>query len=153
MRLLHLDSSNTGRHSGQPAVSDNASLLKNALYVVARTLLGLMFVLFGLNDFVPFIPNPPSIPQSAGTFFGLMVQTHFAYFVFGVQLLAGAMLLVNRFVPLALLMLAAVIANILAFHITMWPASLIPMPIVVTVLWFIVAWRYRTKFNPLLQPA
>lgn len=112
-----------------------------------------MFITFGLNDFVPFIPNPPSIPQEAGTFFGAMVQTHFSYFVFGVQLIAGVMLVSNRFVPLALVMLAAVIANILAFHLTMWPATLIPMPLVATVLWFIVAWRYRAKLNPLLQPA
>lgn len=123
------------------------------LYSVARTILGLLFVAFGLNDFVPFIPNPPSIPSYAGTFFGTMVQSHFSYFVFGVQLIAGLLLVVNRFVPLALVMLAAVIANIIAFHITMWPASLVPLPLVVTVLWFVVAWRYRDKLNPLLQPA
>jgi uncharacterized membrane protein YphA (DoxX/SURF4 family) len=127
--------------------------VKNALYTIARTLLGLMFIAFGLNDFVPFIPSPPSIPQEAGTFFGAMVQTHFAYFIFGVQLISGVMLVINRFVPLALVMLAAVIANILAFHVTMWPAALIPMPLVATVLWFVVAWRYRSKLNPLLQPA
>ena len=127
--------------------------MKNSFYAIARTLLGLMFIVFGLNDFVPFIPNPPSIPQSAGTFFGLMVQSHFSYFVFGAQLIAGVLLVINRFVPLALVMLAAVIANILAFHITMWPATLIPMPLIATVLWFIVAWRYRAKLTPLLQPA
>ena len=120
---------------------------------IARTVLGLIFVMFGLNDFVPFIPNPPSIPQSAGTFVGTMVQSHFAYFVFGVQLIAGILLVFNRFVPLALVMLAGVIANILAFHITMWPATIFPFPLLVTALWFIVAWRYRAKLNPLLQPA
>jgi heme/copper-type cytochrome/quinol oxidase subunit 2 len=50
-------------------------------------------------------------------------------------------------VPLAPVMLAAVITNLLAFHITMWPTTLIPMPLIVTVLWFIVAWRYRAKLN------
>jgi len=126
--------------------------MKNIVYNVARILMGLMFVLFGFNGFVPFIPNPPSIPQFAGMFFGAMVLSHFAWFVFGVQLISGVLLLINRYVPLALLMLAGVIANILAFHISMWPASLIPMPIIVTVLWFIVAWHYRERFNPLLQP-
>lgn len=126
--------------------------MKNIVYHTARILMGLMFVTFGLNGFIGFIPNPPSIPQFAGMFFGAMMQSHFAWFVFGVQLISGLFLLVNRFVPLSLLMLAGVIANILAFHITMWPASLIPMPIIVTVLWFVVAWRYRETFNPLLQP-
>lgn len=126
--------------------------MKNAVYTVARLLLGLMFVVFGLNDFVPFIPTPPTIPQYAGTFFGTMVQSHFSWFVFGVQLIAGLLLIINRFVPLALVALAAVIANILAFHITMWPATLVPMPVIATLLWFVVAWRYREKLNPLLRP-
>lgn len=127
--------------------------MKDGVYVITRTVLGLMFIMFGLNGFVPFIPSPPSIPQYAGAFFGAMVQSHFAYFVFGVQLIAGILLVVNRFVPLALVMLAGVIANILAFHITMWPATIFPFPVLVTVLWFIVAWRYRAKLNPLLQAA
>lgn len=78
-----------------------------------------------------------------------MVSSHFSYFVFGVQVLCGILLLVNRYVPLAIVLLAAVIANILEFHITMWPAALIPMPALVTVLWFIVAWPLRAQFAPL----
>jgi putative oxidoreductase len=124
--------------------------MKNALLVAARILLGAMFVVFGLNGFLAFIPSPPSIPQTAMTFFGAMVQSHFSYFVFGVQLICGALLLVNRFVPLAVVTLAAVIANIIAFHVTMWPASLIPMPLVATVLWFVVAWSVRDRLAPLL---
>jgi putative oxidoreductase len=125
--------------------------MKNAWFIAARILLGLMFVVFGINGFVPFIPNPPSIPQNAGMFFGAMVQSHFSYFVFGVQLLSGLLLLVNRFVPLAVVTLAAVIANIIAFHITMWPASLVPMPLVVAILWFAVAWSVRDHLKPLLS--
>lgn len=138
--MLHLDSSVAIR-------------AEDAAYATARAVLGLIFIMFGLNDFVPFIPRPPSIPQFAGMFVGAMVQSHFAYFVFGVQLIAGVLLVINRFVPLALVTLAGVIANILAFHITMWPATILPLPVLVTALWFIVAWRYRAKLNPLLQPA
>jgi putative oxidoreductase len=131
--------------------------MKNVWFTAAQILLGLMFVVFGINGFVPFIPNPPSIPQNAMTFFGVMVQSHFSYFVFGVQLLSGLLLLVNRFVPLAVVMLAAVLANVIAFHVTMWPASLVPMPLVATILWFAVAWRVRESLYPLLaantQPA
>lgn len=124
--------------------------MKKAVFIAARILLGLMFVVFGLNGFLAFIPFPPSIPQSAGTFFGVMVQSHFSYFVFGAQFIGGALLLVNRFVPLAVVILAAVIANVLAFHITMWPATLAPMPLVATLLWFAVAWSVRDRFTPLL---
>jgi len=145
MKALHLD-------AGDQSVGRQLTALASSLYAIARTVLGLIFIMFGLNDFVPFIPYPPSIPEHAGAFFGAMVQSHFAYFVFGVQLIAGILLVINRFVPLALVMLAGVIANILAFHIAMWPATIVPFPALVTVLWFIVAWRYRTKLNPLLQP-
>jgi putative oxidoreductase len=123
--------------------------MKNALFIGARILLGLMFTVFGLNGFLSFIPNPPVIPQLAGMFFGAMVQSHFSYFVFGVQLICGLLLLVNRYVPLAVVTLAAVLANIIAFHITMWPASLVPMPVVATLLWFAVAWQVRDRLRPL----
>ncbi len=102
-----------------------------------------------MNGFVTFLPNPTSIPATAGAFFGAMMTSHFSYLVFGVQVLAGVLLLLNRYVPLALLLLAAVIANILTFHITMWPATLIPMPVIVTILWFVVAWPFRARFTAL----
>ena len=124
--------------------------MTRTVFVTARILLGLLFLLFGLNGFVPFIPPPPSIPPAAMAFFGAMVNSHFTYFVFGVQAVCGALLLVGRFVPLAIVTLAAVLANIIAFHITMWPASLIPMPLVATALWFVVAWGIRDSLHPLL---
>ncbi len=126
--------------------------MNKTVFLVARILLGLMFLVFGLNGFVPFIPPPPSIPPAAMAFFGAMVGSHFSYFVFGVQAICGLLLLANRFVPLALVALAAVIANIIAFHVTMWPASLIPMPLVATILWFAVAWQVRDRFTQLLSP-
>jgi uncharacterized membrane protein YphA (DoxX/SURF4 family) len=127
--------------------------MKNAAFTTARILLGVMFTVFGLNGFLHFIPNPPSVPVTAMTFLGAMVQSNFADFVFGVQLLAGVLVLLNRFVPLALVMLAAVLANVIAFHITMWPASLIPMPLIATVLWFATAWPLRDRLVPLFFTA
>ena len=119
------------------------------VWTIARVLLGIIFIVFGLNGFVPFIPGPPTVPEHAGAFVGAMMASHFAYLVFGVQLIAGLLLLVNQYVPLALVALAAVISNILTFHITMWPATIIPLPILVTVLWFVVAWPMRRHFAPL----
>ena len=120
-------------------------------YLVARLLLGLMFGVLGTNGFVSFIPNPPTVPAIAMQFAGAMAASHFSYFVFGVQVLCGLLLLANRYVILAEIALAAVLANILAFHITMWPATLVPMPLIALVLWFLVAWPLRGYFAPLFR--
>ena len=119
------------------------------VYLIARILLGLIFGVLGVNGFVPFMPTPPSIPPTAATFFGTMAVTHYSYLVFGAQVIAGFLLLFNRYVPLAIVTLAAILANILAFHITMWPASIFPMPVITTILWFTVAWSIRSSFSPL----
>lgn len=126
-------------------------MMKNALSLVPRVLLGVMFALFGFNGFVPFIPTPPTIPPAAGAFFGAMTQSHFSYLVFGVQLICGVLLLIDRYVLLALFALAAVIVNIFAFHITMWPAAIVPMPILALVLWLLTAWPLRDRFAPLFK--
>lgn len=80
-----------------------------------------------------------------------MMATHYTWMVSGVQVLAGLLMLANRYVPLALVLLAAELVNILTFHITMMPAGL-PLPLVVTLLWFIVAWPLRRHFAPLFVP-
>ncbi|HEV3157591.1 MAG TPA: hypothetical protein VGZ00_09630 [Candidatus Baltobacteraceae bacterium] len=119
------------------------------IVIVARLLLGLAFTVFGLNGYLQFIPQPTIIPGDAGLFFGVLFRTHYLYFTTGVQLIAGLLLLADLYVPFALVLLAAMISNILVFHITMMPEGLIPFPIVVTVLWFIVAWSLRAHFAPL----
>ena len=115
--------------------------------IIVRILLGLMFFVFGLNGFLNFMhgPLPPGL---AGTFLSTLVASHFVYFVAGVQVIAGALLLVNRFVPLALALLAPVLYNILVFHITMQPSGL-PLGLVASVLWLILAFRLRDYFAPL----
>lgn len=116
--------------------------------IIARILLGLTFVVFGLNGFLDFMhgPLPPGL---AGTFLSTLVASHFIYFVCAVQVIAGALLLVNRFVPLALALLAPVLYNILVFHITMQPSGL-PPGLFASVLWLILVWRLRDQFAPLL---
>lgn len=117
--------------------------------LLARLLLGLIFVVFGLNGFLHFIPGPSSIPGNAGAFMGAMVSSHYFFVTSGVQLFAGVLLLLGQYVPLALVLLAAVIFNILTFHITMMPSALFPMPVLVTILWFTVAWPLRKHFAPI----
>jgi len=118
-------------------------------YTVSRTLLGLVFFASGLSGFF-LIANPPPFPPGlAGVFQDVFFKSGWVLFVDSVELVAGMLLLSNRFVPLALTALASVISNILVFHITMMPAGL-PVALVVTVLWTIVALRFRSAFAPLL---
>ncbi len=116
--------------------------------ILARILLGLMFFVFGLNGFLNFM-HAPLPPGLAGTFLSTLVASHFVYFVAVVQVIAGALLLVNRFVPLALALLAPVLYNILVFHITMQPSGL-PPGLFASILWLILVWRLRAYFAPLL---
>jgi uncharacterized membrane protein YphA (DoxX/SURF4 family) len=116
--------------------------------LIARILLGLMFFVFGLNGFLNFIPAPPALPEPAGSFNTAMRVSHFTWFVSGVQVICGILLLTNQYVPLAVVTLAAVLANILVFHLTMLPMGF-PLAIVTTVLWVIVALPLRAHFAPL----
>ena len=125
--------------------------------IVARYLLGLMFTVFGLNGFLNFIHQPPPTNPLALQFFGAIVASHFAAFFFAAQLLGGVLLLSGFFVPLGLTLLAAELYNILAFHLTLAPASIAPA-LVASVLWVLVFLQYRESFNgifsakPVTQP-
>lgn len=104
----------------------------------------MVFLVIGLNGFFHIMPTPP-IGGLAGTFYSTMLVSHYSVLVFGVQVIAAVMLLIDRYVPLALVALAAVLANILTFHITMLPAGL-PLPLFTTVCWFLTAWPLRHHF-------
>lgn len=112
---------------------------------ISRVLLGLMFVVFGLNGFLHFIPSP-QYPGVAGQFIGAMFTSHFYVVVFLTQVIGGLLLLANRYVPLGLLLLGPVIVNILNFHLSMLPRT-IPLALVATVLWLILFWRTRRAFS------
>jgi putative oxidoreductase len=111
--------------------------------MIARILLGLTFLVFGLNGYLHFIPA--AMPTGvAGQFVSALTESHFMWMVSGFQVLCGALLLVNRFVPLALVILAAEIVNIISFHLLMNPSGILNA-IVVAILWGIVAarnWQY-----------
>lgn len=113
--------------------------------LIAQYLLGLMFIVFGLNGFLHFIPMPPPETDMAGRYFTVMSQSHYIMPAFVLQIAAGVLFLSNRFIPLALVLIAPVIVNILMFHALMSPKGIVP-GIVVTVLWLVIFARYRKSF-------
>jgi uncharacterized membrane protein YphA (DoxX/SURF4 family) len=115
---------------------------------IARYLLGLIFLVFGLNGFLHFIPMPPPKGALAAQFGGVIFASHYWVVVFGIQVIGGVLLLINRFVPLALVLLGPVIVNIFFFHALMAPEGL-PLALVVVVLWVILAVRYKQYLAPI----
>jgi putative oxidoreductase len=117
--------------------------------VIARYLTGVIFLVMGLNGFLNFIPMPP--PQGvAGQFIGALYVSHYLWVIFGFQVIAGVLLLVNRYVPLAVAVLAPVIVNILSFHALMAPSGL-PLALLVAVMWAVIFVNVRPAFAGLFQ--
>ena len=116
---------------------------------IARYLLGLTFLIFGLNGFLNFLhmPGPTGV---AAQFFGAIFVSHFYVVLFILQLVPALLLLANRYVPLALTILGPIIFNIICIHVFMVPAGL-PLAIVVTVLWLLVAHSVRSAFSGIFQ--
>ena len=115
---------------------------------IARYLAGIIFLVFGLNGFLNFIPLPPG--GIAGQFMSVLYATHYLWVIFAFQLVAGVLLLVNRYVPLAVAVLAPVIVNILSFHVLMAPSGL-PLALFVAVLWAVIFVDVRPAFAALFQ--
>jgi uncharacterized membrane protein YphA (DoxX/SURF4 family) len=121
------------------------------IVTVARVLLGLVFVVFGLNGFLHFLPMPP-MSATAGAFFGgLAAAGYFLPLLFLTQVVGGLLLLSGMFVPLALALLAPVILNIFLFHVFVEPSGL-PLAIVVSLLELFLVWAHRDAFAPMLRP-
>jgi putative oxidoreductase len=117
---------------------------------IARYLAGAIFLVMGLNGFLNFIPLPPP-GGIAGQFLGALYASHYLWVIFAFQLLAAVLLLINRFVPFAVAILAPVIVNILSFHALMAPSGL-PIALFVAVLWALIFVDVRPAFAGLFQP-
>jgi putative oxidoreductase len=118
--------------------------------MIARILLGLVFLVFGLNKFFPFIPQGPMPTGAAGQFLGALFSTHYIMAVGAFETMGGLLLLINRYVPFALCLLAPVIVNILLVGTLLTHAAL-PSGIVVAILWILVYLRVRPAFLGLYQ--
>jgi uncharacterized membrane protein YphA (DoxX/SURF4 family) len=119
--------------------------------LVARFLLGAVFFVFGLNGFLNFIPPPAEgVPEGAMKLGIAMAESgYLLQFIKGTEVLCGLLLLCNRFVPLALVVLAPIVLNILAFHLFL-AADGTGLSIVILALQLYLAWVYRQAFAPLL---
>ncbi len=119
--------------------------------LISRILLGLVFVVFGLNGFMHFIPMGPMPTGAAGQFIGALMQTHYVLIVSGIELIGGVLLLTNFYLPLGLVLLGPVIVNIFLFHALMDPKGL-PVAIVVVILWFVLAYHARRNLSGIFAP-
>lgn len=118
--------------------------------LIARLLLGVGFVVFSLNYFVPFLPAQPAPPADALPFLAGFGGSGLLTLVKVIELVAGIALLTNRFVPLALALLAPIVVGILAVHLLLMPAGA-PIAVVFLALELVTAWSYRAAFAPMLR--
>ena len=114
--------------------------------LIARLLLGLIFLVFGLNGFLNFLNMGPMPTGLAGQFISALFLSHYFWVVAALEIAGGALLLVNRFVPLALVLLGPVVVNILLYHAFLNHSGAV-MAILVAVLWFIVFYAKRQYFS------
>ena len=112
--------------------------------LVARLLLGLTFLVFGLNGFLNFL-HMPVPPGPAGQYMGVLFMSHYLHVVFLVEVIGGVLLLSGQFIPLALVLLGPVLFNILLFHTFLFPAGF-PPALFTALLWFIVFYGVRKAF-------
>ena len=140
-------------HAANPALTNLASAstktTHDKLVLATRILTGLIWVVFGLNGFLHFMPIPP-LPSKAGAFMGALAATGYMFpLIKGTEVLGGLLLLTGRFTPIGLVLLAPVAVNILAFHVFLAPAGTI-MPLLLIAGGLFLAWQHRDIYAPVL---
>jgi uncharacterized membrane protein YphA (DoxX/SURF4 family) len=120
--------------------------------VIVRVLLGLLFLVFGLNGFLHFMGPMPEMQGQAGAFITALASSGYIYVIALLQVLGGLCLLLGaRFVPLGLTLLGPVIVNIVLFHVFLEPSGL-AMSLAISALALFLLWIYRFKFPAIFQP-
>jgi len=137
-------------HANEGVVQTKKSVTRH-FPTIARILLGLPLIIFGLNAFLNFIPEPKmTLPEGAVAFTAALVKSGYMLKLIGVtHLVVGVFLVINRFVPLALALFAPFMVNSLAFHLFLEPSGLV-MAIIFLALELYLAWAYRAAFRPML---
>lgn len=117
---------------------------------IARVLLGLTFLVFSANYFVPFLPKPASMSPGALAFVVSFSASGLLTLIKVVELASAVALLANRAVPLALALLAPISVGITGFHAAFAPEGL-PIAVGIVALELVLAWSYRAAFAPMLR--
>jgi len=132
-----------------PGIPKKTSVAR-VVTVIVRILLGLMLLVFGLNGFLNFLPRPSTpLPEGAMAFAGALMQSGYMFpLIFGTQLVVGILLLLNRYVPLALVLFAPFMVNSMAFHIFLEHSGL-PMAAIFLAFEVGLIWAYRKAYGPL----
>jgi hypothetical protein len=137
-------------HATSSSGRSDARSVGRFLPATARVLVGLVFLIMGLNGFLNFLPQPATLPAKVGVFMGgLMATGYMIPLIFGVQVVVAVLLLSNRFVPLALAIIAPVIVNIAAFHLVLLPSGAPPAAVAILAYLYLV-WVYRPVYRPML---
>ena len=134
-----------------PIAKPSPSRLSRVATVSARVLLGLLFFVSGFNGLFHVLPEPSAqLPAGAAAFAGALLATGYMFpLIMATQLIVGTLLLSNRFVPLALTLLAPFMVNSIAFHLFLEPSGR-PMALIVLALQLVLVWRYRRSYAVLL---
>ena len=127
------------------------SRLSRVAIASTRILLGVLFFVSGLNGLFHVLPEPnPQLPVGAAAFAGALMATGYMFpLIMGTQLVVGTLLLANRFVPLALTLLAPFMVNSIAFHLFLEPSGR-PMAFIVLALQLFLVWKYRRSYTAIL---
>jgi putative oxidoreductase len=120
--------------------------------LIVRIILGLAFVVFGLNGFLNFIPAPPPPEGHAGAFITALFVSKYLLVVKALEIIGGLLLLSGRFAALGLLILGPIVINIFLFHAFLAPAGL-PMALVFSALAAFLLWSYRSAFAGIVKQA
>ena len=118
--------------------------------LIARILLGAIFVFAGSNHLFNFLGKQPLPPGPGGQLIGAMVETGYLNFIGVMEVIGGLLLLVNQFVPFGLAILGPLVVNILVLNALIMPKAL-PVAIVMAILWVLGAWPFRSLFFTILQ--
>jgi uncharacterized membrane protein YphA (DoxX/SURF4 family) len=120
------------------------------LTVVIRLLLGLAFLVFGLNAFLQFMPVPELPHNASGDFLNALFRSGYVYAIGACQVVGGLLLLLGRFVPLGLTILGPIVVNIVLFHTFMDRSGLL-IALLFTALWLFLVWRWWSAFAGLFR--
>ncbi len=120
------------------------------IVLVVRILLGLMLVVFGVNKFYKFLPDPEGMSEAAGAYFGALVASKTMTMVAVVEILAGLSLLLNKYVPLMAVILMSVSVNAVLFHAVLDPGNILPA-LILLILNIVVLYGYRNHYDGLLK--